>query len=318
MALSKHFSHHAHSGRKLPHHHTSYFGLSLVIILFGLVLCSTTSARVNALTLNESGSVGVSGTVYGSPPTTPAVITVPTNGTTINSNITTVSGTCGAGLIVKIFRNEILAGSTVCSSGGTFNLQISLLTGQNVLRARNYDFQDQAGPNSPDVIIFSNIVVANSPSPSVKSTPVKNSLIISSKYSHKSIDQNFGFEWPFEISGGLPPYAVLIDWGDGETSLLSIEQIGSFSAKHKYKNTGTYKIIVKVTDAAGNQAMIEVVANAQGVSVMPQLTEPPRFYDQVWPLLLAWPLYGFVTALLLSFWLGEKYAKHRILKLNHL
>lgn len=308
MALKGRLSSNYHSGRLLPHHHTSYGVLALVLVIFGFLLLQIT--KVQALT--ESGSISLSGIVYGPPPTIPATILSPTDGESFSVSTITVSGSCGPGLLVKIWRNSILAGSTVCGLDGTFSLQISLTPGTNVLRARNYDFQDQVGPDSPDVTVFYKITqLALAPTTPQAPAP-STSFIITSPYVHKVTTPNTSLDWPFEIIGGLPPYAVLIDWGDGETSLISIKDPGKFVAKHIYRKSGTYKIRLKATDAAGNLVFFEVVAQATGTEALPQITQKPRFYDQIWPLILTWPLYIFLALLMVSFWLGEKYSQRKI------
>ena len=65
-----------------------------------------------------------------------------------------VSGTCGPGLLVKLFNNNQLIGSASCELDGTFRINLSLSVGKNILTALNYDTLDQAGPTSPSVIVL--------------------------------------------------------------------------------------------------------------------------------------------------------------------
>lgn len=317
MPFLKRISRHDHSGQLLPHHHTTYFGLGLLLSLAGVALLLITGIyRAQATTITQSGDISISGTVFGAPPTVPATILSPSSGDTILSSPITVSGSCGASLLVKIFRNDILAGSTVCSGTGTFSIEISLVVGKNTLRARNYDFQDQVGPDSPDVVVTHLVPTQSQPASTghniSQSTGESNSLILTSNFAYKTVEPNSELEWPFEIKGGQTPYAVLIDWGDGEVSLISVKTAGTFTTKHIYRKAGTYRITVKVTDTLGNKAVIEVVAQSRGVSALPQIIQGPHYYDQVLPLLLAWPAYVFISCLVLSFWLGEKYYQHHL------
>lgn len=319
MAISKRFSRRDHSGQLLPHHHTTYFGLGILLGLIGVVLVACTGIyRTQAATVSQNGNITVAGTVYGLPPTVPAIILNPSSGDTVYDSQIIVSGSCGAGLLVKIFRNNVLAGSTVCTGTGNFNIQVSLVAGNNVLRARNYDFQDQAGPDSPDVVV--NLAAPAPPNTNPQSqsgssvASLNNSLIITSRDSYKTIKPNAELEWSFEIISGQAPYAVLVDWGDGETALLSLRSAGDFKLKHIYRKAGTYRVSVKVTDALGNKAVLEVVAQANGAGALPQITQGPRYYDQILPLLLAWPTYIFISCLVLSFWLGEKYYQRVLFK----
>ena len=59
----------------------------------------------------------------------------------------TVTGLCPDGLLVKLFKNNVFAGSVDCTKG-SYSLKIDLFTGQNDLVARVYDSLDQPGPDS--------------------------------------------------------------------------------------------------------------------------------------------------------------------------
>ncbi len=317
LSKRKRLSHHRHSGRLLPHHHTSYFGLSLLLAFIGTLLAFFSYNRVAALTLNQSGSINIAGIVYGVPPSTPAVITNPSDGATLNTAVIAVSGTCGAGLVVKVSRNGVLAGSTICAVDGTFSLQISLVEGENILQARNYDFQNQAGPDSPDVRVVYQVpatITPAQPGSAAKAAATRDPLVVTTNQAYKTVKPNESVNWAFDISGGQVPYAALVDWGDGATALISVEKAGLLAVNHAYTRAGNYKIIVRVTDAAGAQATIEVVAVVVSSQVIPSITQEPRFYDQVLPLLLAWPLYLFLALLVISFWLGQKYELHLLKK----
>ncbi|MEA2061675.1 MAG: DUF1566 domain-containing protein [Thermodesulfobacteriota bacterium] len=54
----------------------------------------------------------------------------------------------------------------------------------------------------------------------------------------------------FDAAGGIPPLTYQIDYGDSETA--SADTSGILS--HGYRETGTYQMIVTVTDSQGNQA----------------------------------------------------------------
>lgn len=101
----------------------------------------------------EQGDINITATVYGPPPTTQAVIVQPLDGTTLETTPLVVQGTCGPDLLVRVFDNNVLAGSIVCATDGTFTMNITLNIGENVLTALNYDIQDQPGPTSPSVTI---------------------------------------------------------------------------------------------------------------------------------------------------------------------
>ncbi len=315
-----HLRHHRHSGRLLPHRHTSYGALVFLMIVFCLLLASFNAAdSISALTQTSSGSIGLTGLVKGPPPTTPATILSPTNGQTFQTNLITVRGSCGPNLLVKIFRDGILAGSQVCQVDGTFSLSIQLIPGRNVLRARNYDFADQPGPDSPDVIVdWSSASVSSSPSgqqsspPSDTSSAKPGNLIVTTEKAYYVAAIGDHVVWPFVISGGQAPYAVLIDWGDGQQELKSLANSGKFEVSHIYKKADQYKVALKVTDASGATGFIQIHAiirpeGAFGMSsqVLPKTEQTDLYYT-------CWMSLAITSVGLLCFWLGEYFGMSKI------
>ena len=65
---------------------------------------------------------------------TPA-ITSPVNGATVSDALLTVSGTATANQTVTVYRNAVVAGTTIADALGGFTLSITLNTGNNVLTA---------------------------------------------------------------------------------------------------------------------------------------------------------------------------------------
>lgn len=56
------------------------------------------------------------------------------------------------------------------------------------------------------------------------------------------------------ITGGEPPYALRITWGDGSSSLENVSAPGNFSAPHAFHGTGLFTPELLATDAAGRSA----------------------------------------------------------------
>lgn len=316
-----HLARHHHSGRRLPHGMTSYPALVVMVLVLGAVML-TAAVSARAATVIESGNITVGAIVPGAPPVTSAVIDNPTNGQRFTTTPIEVSGSCGANLLVKIFKNNLLAGSTYCSNLGRFSLNIDLLLGRNDLTAKNYDSLDQSGPDSPVVTVY------YEPAPvgggrSAPTTPGKpklepgvtpnipsQQLVFQTDYRFKGLKPNVSFSWDLIISGGDAPYAVSIDWGDGQTTVLPAAQAGTIRPEHTYAQPGRYKIMIRGTDVTGHTAYLELAAVVDGV--VPTLVGPidtssseGQFYARAVALL---PVYMALVALLVSFWLGEKYA----------
>lgn len=242
----------------------------VVLLFFGVFFVSN---QTFAAPITSNGAVNVSGTVYGPPPIVPAIITSIASGQRFTNSPITVSGTCGPNLIVKIFKNNIFAGSAVCSNDGKFTILVDLLYGKTELRVRNYDFQDQAGPESMVLAVYYDVPsVTTEPAngnnstvqaPSNNNEPsAANQLIIKTDVTHRGVTPNVDFEWPIEIVGGTPPYAVNISWGDGTTSLISRKDGSTFNLHHKYVKNGNYTITINVVDVLGRKTSIQLIALA--------------------------------------------------------
>lgn len=263
-----------------------------------LVLFQNLSQGV-AHAAQESGSVGLEGRISSDPPKNGATITFPTNGSSITNLPTTVSGLCPTGLLVKIFKNNVFAGSTQCVNG-SFSLQIDLFSGRNELVARVYDDLDQAGPDS-------NIVVVTFP---FEGIVAPNRVSLTSPFAKRGANPGEILTWPIVISGGTSPYAVSVDWGDGKApDLISQPFPGNFNITHIYDSPGVYNIIVRATDKSGALAFLQLVgvangpvgqnnSNGQNDGSASTITKTKILWQ---PAAIAIPLIA------TSFWLGTRY-----------
>lgn len=57
----------------------------------------------------------------------------------------------------------------------------------------------------------------------------------------------------YNISGGVPPYKLTIDWGDGNVTVITIDKYGKMSGQlsHKYEVRGTVTVRIKLEDSSG-------------------------------------------------------------------
>jgi hypothetical protein len=229
-----------------------YISLSLVIsCLMVFLVASSAHAVVNP----QNGAVGLEGTINGPPPSQAASITVPGSGQSFTTLPITVSGLCPSGLLIKVFDNNIFAGSAECVSG-SYELKIELFSGANSLVSIDYDALGQQGPNS-------NTVVVNYTS--AQFTSFGTQLTISSNYSQLGSTPGTQLSWPITINGGTSPYALSIDWGDGSPSkLMSASSSGPLTLTHTYQLSGTYTITVQATDKNGEPAFLQVISVISG------------------------------------------------------
>lgn len=275
----------------------------LVGIVFGVGLLAIVGVNsVSAQSPNpQDGAIGVQGTLSSPPPTQGATISVPTNGQGFTILPVTVSGLCPNDLLVKVFKNNVFAGSVMCSNG-SYSLVIDLFNGQNELVARVFDSLDQPGPDSNIVnVIFTD---------TRKGTTSR--VLLTSNFAKRGANPGQTLNWPIIISGGEGPYAVSVDWGDGKTpDLISQPFPGTFSIEHVYDSPGVYNIIVKATDKNGGVAFLQLVGVANGALSQDNGGEGGDGSGAGSPtpqVRILWQPAAILIPLIIStFWLGKKY-----------
>ena len=225
-----------------------------ISLCLAALFCLVMVTPVSALTNPQSGSTGLVGTIPSPPPSTGATISSPTNGQSFTSQPTTVSGLCPSGLLIEIFINNIFSGATECNNG-SYTIQVSLFNGTNVITAVDYDALNQAGPTSNSVTV----TYTNS------ATSVGPGITVTTNYAKLGADPGKVLSWPITISGGSAPYAISVDWGDGQPpELLSEAFPGTFNITHTYSEAGVYTVAIKATDTQGDVAYIQLVGVANG------------------------------------------------------
>lgn len=292
-----------HTGKIRHHKHTSYGSLIAVLLLMCLVLALVSRSVALAAGDPVTGSNTVYAVVPGPTPTTPPVITNIPQGTTYTTNEpVTVSGTCPNGTLLKIFKNEVLAGVTLCQNG-RFSIQIDLFLGSNTLIVRAYNNLDNSGPDSTPIVVTKTL-------PGINIADIGEQLVITSEVYFKGVNVGEPLGWPLTITGGQAPYAVSIAWGDGTTDLISRGTKGTFNVQHVYQESGngdkgSYDVTILVTDAAGNKSFIHLVSivggKAPGVA-----TTIKQGYDWSATIRIAWQITAIAILAVLCFWLGER------------
>jgi hypothetical protein len=279
----------------------TYVALSLgTTILF----LPTVSFALQPVVNPQTGAVGMQGTIPAAPPTQAATITVPSNGQVFKELPVTVSGLCPGDLLVKIFKNNVFAGSVQCKNN-SYSILVDLFVGSNELVARVYDAFDQAGPDSNTVkVTFDDNKNISGPRVS-----------LTSNYAKKGSNPGEELSWPIVVSGGTGPFAITVDWGDGKpVDLSSKEFAGEFIAKHKYDAAGIYNIVVKAVDKNGGTAFIQLVGIANGPlsqdvkkdtgTASTDVTTKTKF--------ILWPIFALFPLIVLTFWIGKRYELKRI------
>lgn len=274
-------------------------GILLMVASTSILLSAAPAFAAAPPTENpKQGSAGLQGTVPTPPPDTAATIVTPKSGANFDRNPISVNGLCTTDLLVKMFSNNVFVGSALCISG-SYSVQIDLFEGRNDLVARIFDALDQPGPDS-------NIVTVNYHNEQFSGSGIQ-LLTLSSIYARRGANPGAELTWPITITGGTPPYAISVDWGDGKPVSLQSEQFaGNITVKHTYDTAGTYVVIVKASDKNGQSAFLQLVGQANGA-----VTQGNQEQDNglvatstavIWiPAAISIPL------IISTFWLGRRY-----------
>lgn len=274
----------------------------LLLALCSVLLGASANAAPPPPENPQNGSSGLQGTVQTPPPSKAATINSPTSGQSFNKMPITVTGLCTTDLLVKIFANNVFVGSVICTSG-SYTIQVTLLDGRNDLVARIFDALDQPGPDS-------NIVTVNYTNTQFGGSGVP-LLNLSSIYARRGANPGEQLVWPIIINGGTSPYALSVDWGDGQPPTLYSEPFaGSVDVSHIYKSSGIYVVIVKATDKNGQTAFLQLVAQANGAVTQSASGKDGSgknggvtvIIKYIW-----WPILVCIALIILAFWLGRKY-----------
>ena len=274
----------------------SLTGIAAVVLL-AAVLKAPAQALAPQPPNPQSGSVGVEGQINGAAPTQAATITLPANGQTFTSLPITISGLCPKGLLVEIFKNNVFGGSTECTTG-SYSLQIDLFNGRNDLVARVYDALNQAGPDSNTVTVTFN-------SGSAQTGP---RISVTSAFAKRGADPDTQLSWPISISGGSGPYAISVDWGDKSAQdLISQALPGDYTLTHTYSQSGIFNVTIKVSDATGATAFLQVVGIANGPIQQTSATKQNTTSTSSQRVVLWWPFLLTFILIIIAFWVGQKH-----------
>lgn len=302
---------HHHTGKIRHHKHTSYGSLTLILLLTFIPVLTASRAVASAAT-DGGGSYDTYAVVLGAAPATaPTMVTVFSGQTFTTSDPVKISGACPAGTLVKIFKNEILGGATLCQ-GGQYQLSIDLFVGNNGLVARAYNTNDVAGPDSPVVSVQLVLPNTNSGTHLNSQGAPAGQLYVTSEQLHKGANTGDTMTWPVTIAGGQAPYKVTVSWGDGKSDSIDRTAAGQFDISHVYSepsgSRGSYTVVVKVTDKAGTESFIQLVAIVSGdAQVSGIVGGVTGGYNKSTAIRTAWQVLAITGVVVVSLWGVEKF-----------
>ena len=266
--------------------------------LLALFVFVRPTAAINALPTPDPkpGSYGLEATKTQAPPTVAATITTPGNGASFSTSPITVNGICPNDLLVEVYNNNVMVGAVMCVNG-SFSVQVSLFSGTNELTAIVYDSLEQPGP-------VSNTITVNYTNTNFSAFGAL--ITLTSSYGRRSAAAGTELGWPLQLSGGTGPYAFSLDWGDGTaTELKSQSLAGLVNIAHTYKKAGIYQANIKVTDANGVSAFLQVIAVSNGqVDATGEAADTTGNTSRVEVLWI--PAVVALVLLLPAYWLGRR------------
>lgn len=315
--LAKH-----HTGKIRPHKHTSYGGLALVTIMAVVPLFALSHSVVMAAEDDPvTGGYGTYAVVEGPvPKVAPTIGNINSGHVYTTSDPLTVRGSCPPDTMVKLFKNEVLAGAALCQSGA-YETTIDLFVGNNSLIARAYNANDAVSPDSTPIsvqLLLPGTQLNGTEQLNVQGAPA-GQFYMTSQIFHHGVAAGDTASWPLIIAGGQAPYAVSVSWGDGKTDLYSRGEAGQFNINHAYKKPsdgyrGSYTIVIKSTDQLGSNSYLQLVAivssDQPATSVVGTIAKGS---DKSLPVKVAWQTMAGVGILIIGFWLGER-RELRVLK----
>lgn len=296
--------HHRHTGRLREHRHTSYGSLMLVLFLAIIPIAMAQNTLVAAETgypsiSNSSETLAV---VPWAIPTSAPTITTLADGRTFSTNDSiTVAGTCQKDMVVKVFKNDVLAGAANCRGNG-YSLPIDLFMGTNAITAKQYNHDEIAGPASAPITVR-----LTQPTPgTAKQTAASSQFFITTDALYRGVKVNDIARWPITISGGQAPYLVTVNWGDGQTQDYSRGTDGQFLISHIYDGSaatsGSFTVTVKARDKNGDTRYLQLAAfmPPQSAAAYTSDTGSTTIFRYVWQGM------AMSALIILSFWIGER------------
>ncbi len=309
--------HHKHTAKPLPHHHTSYRGLVVVLLVVGLSLLFIQKVAADEYKVTAKISAEI--------PSSPAVITNPQNNQVFETRSIAVSGTCPVTepqSIVSLWRGGTMLGSSICQANGTFSISIFINRGNNAITPKIINITDDSGPDGPTLNIMYQPPKTLSPGDTNDGAPGNNNssgvnypaLRLLADKTFFVFKPNKPSELTIYIEGGRPPYQLKVEWGDGETSNLVYDQPGKKKLLHIYVGSilAGYEAGLTLTDTSNQSARMNLVAITYVDGGVPLTIGSVDLPGAGSVPLTMWTLYGAAVFAALGFWGGEFYQSRRL------
>lgn len=328
-----------------PVHHRVFLHPATVFVLLCLGV-----GIVNMTYRAHAGQYTVTAKVSAAALTDAATLDAPLDGAIFTTSPISVRGTCPSNSYVVLYRNAAMSGVAICDTNNSYDIQTSLYPNGNILKVQAFNLTDDAGPVTPEITVIYNppvVVVPTSPgssAPTSPSSPVttqpyqptsgtsspSGSLpLLTSLYNYQTFTTDKLFEWVVTVAGGSAPYQINTHWGDGTSSLQTVSSAQDVMINHQYSKAGIYMIKVNLTDASGNESMLQLVAIIKDpvslITATNSLSDGGHrsifstglfILAKNW-LILVWGTYATLLLMSVSFWLGEQQKINMLLLPKH-
>lgn len=249
------------------------------------------------------------------------VITSPRNDTIVTTQELVVQGVCpvvSPAVLITIYENDVLLGSTVCGSDGTFTVPVSLTLGTHTIQAKVLTITGQTGASSDSIRVTYKLPSVSGTNNQGKKQDIQNTTGIDGigfpvrivpAAPYVVIGSDGQAVWRGSFHDGSLPYTVTVDWGDGQKDSYNVGDASEQSLAHHYGSMTTYTVIIKATDARGGTATLYSVVityrtqQSLGLGVESQISSASpfvRFIEQH-----IWHIYIITLSSLVFLWYIE-------------
>lgn len=274
MSHKKYKLHHVkHTGKLLHHRHTHYPALLLIVLAVGALMFLT--GRIAS-----ADDMLVSATVPAPIPAGAPVFTVPADNSVTTNPAVQFRGTCPIitpAVIIALYEGSTLLGSVACEADGTFQITTSLTPGAHTVIATVITITGDIGQSSSPLHITympptnpTPAVPGSLPRPSMPDAGSVAPLDIIGERAFITFSRDLRAEWRGRFTGGIPPYDIIIAWGDGDTSTRTAVSSDLQILTHRYRTNRLYTVSITVKDESG-LSLTRYYASMRGDGA-PQLT----------------------------------------------
>lgn len=222
-----------------------------------LVGVAIASVCVLGARIARADTYNVSATVPYDTPSTASTFGGSFDGLASPTRAVALSGTCQyvyPASIVAIYRLGVLMASTACTVTNTYQLDVTLVDGQNVLLARTYNMNGLYGPDSVSITVSYTPPAVPLPQtpPQVATQDAPSTLSIVTQAPFHVVDaKHTTVQVSVLVDGGATPYTIELNWGDGTTESKQVSASGTYTFEHEYEKPATYQARARVTDVLG-------------------------------------------------------------------